>query len=216
MRGQRGDTRISGPEEFRAAFGVSRETLERLETHLALLEKWNPRINLVARGTLGDAWSRHFADSAQLWRLRPSDARRWVDLGSGAGFPGLVIAALAKEESPGIEVRLVESDQRKAAFLREVARVAGLSATVLDSRIESLPGQEADVVSARALAQLSDLLPMLEKHRALGGIGLFPKGETAHKELSDAAAHWRFEHKIYASLVEQKAVIVQIGAIDRV
>lgn len=207
---------ISGPEDFRAAFDVSRETMERLQTHLALLEKWNPRINLVARGTLADAWSRHFADSAQLWRLRLPAAQRWLDLGSGAGFPGLVIAALAAEDAPGLEVRLVESDQRKAAFLREVARAAGLRAIVLDQRIENLPAQEADIVSARALAPLSELLPMLEKHRASGGIGLFPKGGTVHKELSDANEHWRFEHNIYASLIEQKAAIVEIGAIDRV
>jgi 16S rRNA (guanine527-N7)-methyltransferase len=207
---------VSGPEDFRAAFDVSRETMARLGSHLALLERWNPRINLVSRSTLADAWSRHFADSAQLWRLRPPDARLWLDLGSGAGFPGLVIAALAAEASPGLHVRLVESDQRKAAFLREAARAAGLSVEVLDARIESLPPQGADVVSARALAPLAGLLPMLEKHRRPGGIGLFPKGGAVHKEIADASGHWRFDHKIYASLIEQKAAIVEIGAIDRV
>jgi 16S rRNA (guanine527-N7)-methyltransferase len=208
--------RVAGPEDFRAAFNVSRETIARLEQHLALLEKWNPRINLVSKATLPDAWSRHFADSAQLWRFRPPGSRLWLDLGSGAGFPGLVIAALAAEEAPELAVRLVESDQRKAAFLREVARTSGLAVTVIDDRIESLAPQGADVVSARALAPLSDLVPMLQKHRRPGGIGLFPKGGAVHKELADANAHWRFEHKIYASLVEQKAAIVEIGAIDRV
>jgi len=208
--------RIAGPEDFRAAFDVSRETMARLERHLTLLERWNPRINLVSRTTLPDAWSRHVADSAQLWRLRPPDARLWLDLGSGAGFPGLVIAALAAEASPGLLVRLVESDQRKAAFLREAARAAGLGVEVLDARVESLPPQGADVVSARALAPLAALLPMLEKHRRPGGIGLFPKGGTVHKEIADASTHWRFDHKIYASLIEQKAAIVEIGAIDRV
>jgi 16S rRNA (guanine527-N7)-methyltransferase len=208
--------RVSGPDDFRAAFDVSRETMARLERHLALLEKWNPRINLVSKATLPDAWSRHFADSAQLWRYRPPDARLWLDLGSGAGFPGLVIAALAADAAHDLHVRLVESDQRKAAFLREAARAAALAVSVVDERIERLPPQGADVVSARALAPLSDLLPMLEKHRRPGGIGLFPKGGTVHKEIADASAHWRFDHKIYASLIEQKAAIVEIGAIDRV
>lgn len=202
--------------EFRDAFDVSRETLARLEAHLALLAKWNPRINLVSKASLADPWTRHIADSAQLWRLRPREPRLWLDLGSGAGFPGLVIAALALEATPGLEVRLVESDQRKAAFLREVIRTAGLPATVLDRRVEALPPQAADVVSARALAPLADLLAMVEKHRRPGGIGLFPKGETVHKEIADARAHWRFDHNIHASLTEQKAAVVEIGAIDRV
>jgi 16S rRNA (guanine527-N7)-methyltransferase len=187
----------------------------RLEAHLGLLERWNPRINLVARSTLEDPWRRHFADSAQLWRLRPPGARRWLDLGSGAGFPGLVVAALAAEVEPGLSVTLVESDKRKAAFLRAVVQASGLAATVMDCRIEALPGQAADVVSARALAPLSALLPMLEKHRRAGGIGLFPKGGTVHKEVTDAAVQWRFETKIHPSLTEQKAAIVEIGAIER-
>ncbi len=207
---------IAGPEDFRAAFDVSRETLARLAAHLTLLERWNPRINLVSKASLAGAWTRHFADSAQLWRLRPPAPALWLDLGAGAGFPGLVIAALAAEDAPALQVRLVESDQRKAAFLREAARAAGLSVDVLDVRIEDLPPQQADVVSARALAPLADLLPMLEKHRRPGGIGLFPKGATVHKEIADAATQRRFDHKIYASLIEQKAAIVEIGAIERV
>ena len=202
--------------EFQAAFDVSRETMGRLESYLRLLEKWSPRINLVARSTLGEAWPRHFADSAQLWALRPAGTRAWLDLGAGAGFPGLVIAVIAAEAEPGLQVRLVESDQRKAAFLRAVIQATAVRATVLDCRIESLAPQEVDVVSARALAPLADLLPMVEKHRQPGGIGLFPKGGTVHKEIADASAHWRFEHKIHPSLTEQKAAIVEIGAIDRV
>ena len=190
--------------------------MARCEAHLGLLEKWNPRINLVSRDSLGVAWGRHFADSAQLWRLRPVAARLWLDLGSGAGFPGLVIAAFAADEAPDLQVRLVESDQRKAAFLREAARVQGLAVSVEAVRVQDLAPQRADVVSARALAPLATLLGMVEKHRSPQGIGLFPKGATVHKELADAAALWRFDHNIHASLTDDKAAIVEIGAIDRV
>ncbi len=154
-------------------------------------------------------------NSAQLWALRAPGARRWLDLGSGAGFPGLVVAAIAAEAAPDLTVDLVESDQRKAAFLRAVIQATGLRAMVHDCRVESLAPQGADVVSARALAPLAGLLPMLEKHRRPGGIGLFPKGGTVHKELTDAAMDWRFDYKIHPSLTEQKAAIVEIGAMSR-
>jgi 16S rRNA (guanine527-N7)-methyltransferase len=203
------------PEAFQRRYGVSRETMQRIESHLALLAKWNPRINPVARSTLADAWTRHVADSAQLWPLRPTAARVWLDLGSGAGFPGLVIAALAAEQAPDIQVRLVESDGRKAAFLAAAARAAGLSPKILEARIEALPPQAADVVSARALAPLATLLGIAEKHRVPEGTGLFPKGATVQNEIAEAARHWRFNHKIHASLTDPQAAIVEIGAIDR-
>jgi len=207
---------MSDAAAFRRAFDVSRETLARLETHVALLRKWNQRINLVAPSTLADAWTRHVADSAQLWSLRPADARLWLDLGAGAGFPGLVVAALAAEEAPALTVRLVESDQRKAAFLGAVIREAGLPAEVLADRWERLPPQAADVVSARALAPLDALLKAVDKHRRPGGIGLFPKGETVHKEIAEASVRWRFDHKLTPSRTEPRAAILEIGAIERV
>jgi 16S rRNA (guanine527-N7)-methyltransferase len=207
---------MTDSEAFRRAFDVSRETCERLETHLALLRKWNPRINLVAPSTLATAWTRHVADSAQLWPLLPADAHLWLDLGSGAGFPGLVVAALAAEQAPELTARLVESDGRKAAFLATVIREAGLPAEVLTERWERLPPQAADVVSARALAPLADLLGAVEKHRRPGGIGLFPKGETVHNELAEASVRWRFDHKLIASRTEPRAAILEIGACERV
>lgn len=199
-----------------AELDVSRETTERLQTHVALLEQWNPRINLVAKTTIQDVWSRHVADSAQLWRLRPGAAGLWLDLGSGAGFPGLVIATLAAELEPDLRVALVESDQRKAAFLSTVVRKTGLRVDVRPERIEHLPPMRADVVSARALAPLSSLLEMLDLHRRPGGIGLFPKGASVHKEIAEAAARWRFDHVIHRSLTDPQAAIVEIGAAERV
>lgn len=203
-------------EGFGAAWDVSRETVDRIALHLSLLRKWNPRINLVSKSTLDEAWSRHVADSAQLWRLRPDDSRVWVDLGAGGGFPGLVIAAIAAEKAPGVEVRLVESDERKAAFLATVVREAALPATVIAERAETLAPQAADIVSARALAPLVGLIPALERHRRPGGIGLFPKGGTVHKELEEARAAWRFDHRLVPSSTDPRAAIVVIGACDRV
>jgi 16S rRNA (guanine527-N7)-methyltransferase len=201
---------------FSRAFDVSRETLARLEIHVALLRRWNPRINLVAPSTLAAVWTRHVVDSAQLWALRPADCRLWLDLGAGAGFPGLVVAAFAVEAAPGMTVRLVESDQRKAAFLTTVAREAGLPVEVVAERWQRLAPQGADVVSARALAPLAELLEALEKHRRAGGIGLFPKGAAVHKEIAEASVRWRFDHKLTPSRTEPRAAILEIGAIERV
>jgi 16S rRNA (guanine527-N7)-methyltransferase len=205
----------SPADAFARAFDVSRETLARIEIHVALLRKWNPRINLVAPSTLPEVWTRHVADSAQLWASRPPDARLWLDLGAGAGFPGLVIAALARADAPGLMLRLVESDQRKAAFLSTVAREAGLPVQVFAERWDRLPAQGADVVSARALAPLSELLSAAEIHRRPGGLGLFPKGETVHKEIAEASVRWRFDHKLVPSLTNPRAAILEIGAIER-
>lgn len=195
---------------------VPRETIDRFEAHLAMLERWNPRINLVSRASLAEAVVRHVADSAQLWRLAPAGARVWLDLGAGAGFPGLVIAGIAAAAQPALEVRLVESDLRKAAFLRAAAEAMGVRARVFDTRIEGLVPQHADVVSARALAPLTALLGYAEIHRKPSGTGLFPKGETVHKEIEAAAERWRFEHQIHPSQTEPRAAIVEVGAISRV
>ncbi len=141
-----------------------------------IVQKWTPRINLVSRDSARDLWRRHIADSAQLWAFRPPAARSWADLGSGAGFPGLVIAALAAEAAPDLAVILVESDVRKAVFLAEAARAMGLKLEIVTARIEALAPLGADVVSARALAPLDRLLGYLEKHRGAGGYWLVSEG----------------------------------------
>ena len=204
-------TTNSGP----SILDVSRETVRRLECHHALLTKWTPRINLVSRASLADAWDRHFADSLQLWHHRPASARTWLDLGSGAGFPGLVIAAIAADESPGLHVTLVESDQRKAAFLHTVIAASGLPATVITDRIEAIPRQNADVLSARALAPLGTLLGYAENLRNPAGTCLFPKGETVHNEVAEARRTWRFDPVIHPSRTDPRAAILEIGALHR-
>lgn len=199
------------PDAFARRFDVSRETMARLEIYAGLLDRWTRRINLISAATLPDLWHRHFADSAQLIGLRPPSGL-WLDLGSGAGFPGLVVAILA----PDLRVRLVESDQRKCAFLRRVAEDTGTAIDIVPDRIETLPPQSAGVISARALAPLTQLLAHAEKHLAPGGIGLFPKGRTVHNEIAEAERKWRFACRVHPSLTDSEAAIVEAGAPTRV
>lgn len=194
---------------------VSRETLERLKTYETLLKKWNPVINLVSKSTLDDAWTRHFVDSAQVFDLAPP-AAHWADLGSGGGFPGLVVAIIGAEKAPQMKVTLVESDQRKATFLRTVAREMDLPTEVIARRIEQVPPLRADVLSARALAPLDQLLGFANEHLARSGICLFPKGANHQSEIDAALALWRFDlHKV-PSQTDPEAVILRIGDLSRV
>jgi 16S rRNA (guanine527-N7)-methyltransferase len=195
---------------------VSRETSERLTQYAGLLERWNRRINLVSSATLHDVWTRHFADSAQLIQHAPDGARLWADLGSGAGFPGLVIGILAAEILPALNVICVESDARKASFLRAVSRETGVSLSVRVGRAEAIEPLAADVVSARALAPLPRLLALAGRHMACGGTTLLMKGARYSEELSEAQNHWRFECETATSCTDPSAVILKIGAIHRV
>ncbi|WP_424977156.1 16S rRNA (guanine(527)-N(7))-methyltransferase RsmG [Leisingera sp. S232] len=194
---------------------VSRETLDRLEIFVSILRKWNPKINLVSRASLEHVWSRHIADSVQVFRCVDAPDS-WVDIGSGGGFPGLIVALLAVDEAPEMKVTLIESDQRKSAFLRSAARECGASVTVLSERIEAVAPQQADVLSARALADLSDLLGFAERHLSDGGVALFPKGENWKKEVDNARQRWRFEAEPAKSLTEPEAVILKIRGVERV
>ena len=195
---------------------VSRETIDRLKVYEGLLRKWNPKINLVSKSTLSDAWVRHFMDSAQIWYMAENNPQHWLDIGAGAGFPGLVIAAIAAEKSPEMRVTLVESDQRKSVFLRTVAREMGVNVDVITNRIEAIPPLNADVLSARALASLSDLLEFAEKHRKPDGICLFPKGASVDSELTRAAKTWHISYETLPSTTDSNAVVLRIGEFHRV
>lgn len=195
---------------------VSRETEDRLVAIVALLEKWQRTINLVAPATLPTIWTRHVADSLQLVPLAGEGVRRWVDLGSGGGFPGLVVAAVLAERD-GVDVTLVESDTRKAAFLREAARIAELPATVLPARIEQIAPQIAagvEVVSARALAPLPRLLELAHPFLAQGARGLFLKGQDVDNELTESAKSWRIDARITESLTDKSGRIVIVEAAE--
>ncbi|MEM6486704.1 MAG: 16S rRNA (guanine(527)-N(7))-methyltransferase RsmG [Pseudomonadota bacterium] len=193
-----------------AALGVSRETLERLDILVETLGRWNRRINLVAPGSISDAWRRHVLDSAQLWRLALPSARHWVDLGSGGGFPGLVIAAQAAVERPDLRVTMIESDSRKAAFLTTTAQLMHLDVTVLVDRIEQAPAQGADIVSARALAPLDRLLPLAARHGHARTVYLLPKGRGHHSELTAARASWHMSCAAHPSRTDAEGVVLAI------
>jgi 16S rRNA (guanine527-N7)-methyltransferase len=233
---------IRGPDDFAAAFNTSREAVDRLAIYEKLLRQWQRTINLVAPSTLDAVWHRHFADSAQLLPLAPG-AQTWVDLGSGAGFPGLVVAILIADEGQrrhGIRplardlssaadaaegsdpathrVTLIESNARKCAFLREVARQTGISARVavdiLSTRIEVAATQASlqgpDVVSARALAPLDKLVSLAAPLFTSPTVGLFLKGRDAATELKAAEKMWDFNAELVPSRTEPDARIVVI------
>jgi 16S rRNA (guanine527-N7)-methyltransferase len=196
---------------------VSRETFRRLDLIAELLRKWQKTINLVAPATLPEVWSRHIADSLQLINHVPVGAIRWVDLGSGGGFPGLVIAAVLAERS-GADVHLVESDTRKSAFLREAARVAELPVRVHAQRIEQVaqalaPGTQ--VVSARALAPLPKLLDLAEPFLSAGALGVFPKGRDAERELTEARKGWTLDCDLRASVSDSQARVLLVRSARR-
>jgi 16S rRNA (guanine527-N7)-methyltransferase len=258
---------ITGPAAFAAAFGVSRETLARLETYQRLLRQWQKAVNLVAASTLEAVWQRHFADCAQLLSLAPT-AQTWVDLGSGGGFPGLVVAIMlapgadpsrqslsqdqdaardrggrqiampaAAPASAGPDARLlrklpmmratpmlagrvtlVESDTRKCAFLREVARQCGVAVDILSTRIESAATQSKlpapDVVTARALAPLDKLLNLAAPVFCARTVGLFLKGREAASEVEAARRVWTFDSELIPSRTDPRAHIVRISRFE--
>ncbi|WP_136443407.1 16S rRNA (guanine(527)-N(7))-methyltransferase RsmG [Pacificoceanicola onchidii] len=195
---------------------VSRETKHRLEIYIDLLTRWNKKINLVSPNTLPEVWTRHVLDSAQLLSLSRQTSGSWVDLGSGGGFPGMVVAILTAEEKPDIQVTMVESDQRKSAFLRTVARETGLTIHVKSERIENTKLPPATIVSARALAPLNTLLGFVEQHIAPDGKALLPKGAQWEEEVATAKESWSFTSKVHKSKTNQDAVILEIGEISHV
>ncbi len=203
-----------GPEALDGIVAVSRETRERLEIHVALVAKWQKSQNLVAPTTLSRIWSRHVADSAQARALLPQ-ARRWVDLGSGAGFPGLVTAILLAE-TPGAAVHLVESNKGKAAFLRTVARETGAPAIVHDRRIEDFVGgfiEPVDAVSARALAGLDRLCAWAAPLVARGAVAVFHKGQDFGAELKEATLSWALDLIEHQSKTDPTGRLVEIRKI---
>ena len=221
--------RIESPESFQSAFGVSRETIERLKTYDSVLRTWQRTINLVAPSTLDEVWHRHFADSAQLLELAlaareagpaPDSAsespqkgeKRWLDLGSGGGFPGLVLAILLAERDPAVRVTLVESDSRKAAFLGEVARKTGVAVEIRAERSEKYATQDKsqirEVVTARALAPLPKLLGLVLPYFSPRTVALFPKGRDVDSEIGEAQRMFGFDAELAPSMTDPDARVV--------
>ena len=197
-------------EAFAQLVDVSRETLERFETYLALLKRWQRAINLVGPKTLADPWRRHILDGAQLRRHLPANAETIYDLGSGAGVPGLILAIMGQ---PGLH--LVESDQRKAQFLKEAIRILDLSVEVHATRIESLPTACADVLVARALAPLPRLLDLSQPLLRSSSVCLFLKGQNLPDELTEARKYWRMSSHSFPSLSDPSASVLKLWDIAR-
>jgi 16S rRNA (guanine527-N7)-methyltransferase len=205
---------MSAPDRHLDGFDVSRETKEKLGLLESELRRWQAIKNLVGPGTLDHIWDRHIVDSLQLLELAPT-AKTWLDLGSGAGFPGLVLAIAGYER--GLQVDLVESNSRKCAFLRHIARLTGARAKVHEARLETvIPGfvGKADIVSARALASLAKLVEWTEPLLKTGTTGLFPKGRDVESELTEARESWTFDLEILPSRTDADARILRITSIE--
>ncbi len=199
-----------GPESFAEIVPVSRETLARLEAYAELLTRWSARINLVGRDTIPDLWRRHILNSAQLWSLFPANAESVIDLGSGAGFPGLVLAILG---AAGVE--LVEADSRKCAFLREAARITEVDVTIRPCRIQAVPPHPVDIVTARACAPLDRLLGIAELFLGPVSECLFLKGERVEDELTLARKHWTMTVRLCQSRSDPRGVVLRLQQVAR-
>jgi 16S rRNA (guanine527-N7)-methyltransferase len=190
---------------------VSRETGDRLAAYVDLLARWRKTTNLIAASTFPSVWTRHIADSAQLLALAP-EARRWIDMGSGAGFPGLVIA-IQLARVPGAIVHLIESDQRKCAFLREAARATGAAAAIHPTRVEAIDPaslRAVDAVTARAFAPLPLTLKLARPWIERGAVGVFPRGESAKDQIAALPEVPLYAIEVLPSLIDARSAILRV------
>ena len=194
---------------------VSRETEEQLRHFQNLLLKWTSRINLISKATMGEIWHRHILDSAQIFAHHTPKPGIWADVGSGGGLPGIVAAILSAERAPDTHLVLVESDQRKATFLRTAIRELSLTATVHATRAESLDALAAPTLSARALAPLTDLLDVMLRHGTPDSTGLFLKGASYKKEIAEARQNWDFALEAHPSLTNPDASLLIVKDLHR-
>lgn len=190
-------------------YGVSRETIERFEAYQAILTKWAPRINLVGASTLGAFWERHILDSAQILPYARPEAKTWVDFGSGAGFPGLVLAALLQSRA-GAQVTLIEASTKRCGFLREAARAMQIQVEIVNDKLEHVVARKVDVITARAFTALDRLLAYSEAWQGPHTQALFPKGEEVSAELAQASTNWLFKSTIHPSVSDVRGCIVEI------
>lgn len=185
------------------------------DAYAALLADWQQRMNLVAPSTMPHIWQRHYADSAQLYALLPPRAASIVDIGSGAGFPALVLAILAQADKRPLTIHLVESIQKKAQFLRAVAAQLNLPVVIHAARAEKIHGVKADVITARAVAALVDILPLAKNFASLETILLLMKGVRAEEELTIAKQAWHFKHAIIPSRTDASGRILQLEKLQK-
>lgn len=194
---------------------VSRETSDKLAQFAQLVEKWTAKINLISKPSIPHIWDRHIRDSVQLYQHAPN-GNHWVDLGSGGGFPAIVLALMSQQDGRQTKFTLVESDQRKCVFLRTAIRELGLDASVINDRIEKIAPLNADILSARALANLKMLVGFANVHLAEDGVALFPKGSNWEAEDVDARKVWQYTCDPIPSETDPSAAVLRIKEISHV
>ena len=199
--------------KFAKSLNVSRETLSGFYEYKTLLYKWNEKINLVSKHTLIDIWERHFLDSGQIIINVEASGKRWVDVGSGAGFPGLVVALLLRDRKVDCDLVLVEKHPKKVFFLKEVIRRLNLSVEVINDNIYTLEPLNADILTARAFSELNNLMEIAFRHRKKEGICLFLKGENYRIELDKTLNNWFFDYDIIGSLTSYSGKIIRVKEI---
>ena len=199
--------------EFIKSLNVSRETLKGFYEYKTLLFKWNEKINLVSKHTLGDIWERHFLDSGQIIKNVEASGKRWVDVGSGAGFPGLVVALLLRDRKIDCDLVLVEKNPKKCFFLNEVMRKLNLRVEVVNDNIYTLEPLNADILTTRAFSELNNLMEIAFRHRKQEGICLFLKGENYRSELDKTLNYWFFDYDIVDSLSSSSGKIIRVKKI---
>jgi len=195
---------------------VSRETLDALKYFEDLVVLWNPAINLISNSSVSDLWSRHIVDSAQLFLFTLPDEGLWLDVGSGGGFPGIVVSIVAKELAPSLRVVLVESDNRKCVFLRTVIRELGLSVKVINDRIENVKLDDVVYLSARALRNLNSLLFIVENNVSRETVCVFPKGRSYKNELVESQKNWKFDFNLIDSNTSEDSKVIVLKGLERV
>ncbi|MDC3092375.1 16S rRNA (guanine(527)-N(7))-methyltransferase RsmG [Paracoccaceae bacterium] len=199
--------------EFVKSLNVSRETLNDFYEYKTLLAKWNEKINLVSKNTLVGIWERHFLDSGQIIKNVEASGKRWVDVGSGAGFPGLVVALLLRDRKINCDLVLVEKNPKKVFFLNEVIRKLKLSVEVVNDNIHTLEPLNADILTARAFSELNNLMEIAFRHRKKEGICLFLKGKNYSIELDKTLNYWFFDYDIVSSLSSSSGKIIRVKKI---
>ncbi len=202
-------------KNFIDTYNVSRETFDRLKAYEASLFEWQKKFNLVSNASLNDCWNRHFLDSAQLIKYIPQTARVMYDFGSGAGFPGMVLAIMLKEKTPYLKVRLIESIRKKTLYLKAVAELTHADVEIVNDRIENLKVEKADVITSRAMASLKELLAYTYKFCKKETVCIFPKGKKYAEEILEARRQWNFNVEIFASEQSNEGKILVITGLNK-
>lgn len=202
-------------KNFMEKYSVSRETFQHLKDYEKSLSEWQKKFNLVSNASLADAWNRHFLDSVQLFQYIPENAETLVDFGSGAGFPGMVLAIMAKEKTPYLKVSLVESITKKTLYLKTVSEITETNVEIINDRIENIKNRKADVVTSRAMASLNDLFGYVIGFCKKNTVCIFPKGKRYMEEIAQAEKHWQFKYEIKPSEQSDEGKILIITQLAR-